>query len=236
MNAVSMAPSMIVCATWMPCGPSSRAMLCASARSACLAPAKAEKPARAAQARRGAGEEDRAAPARQHRPRGFAADQEAGQRGHLPDLAVDALGGVGDGKRTLAPMLKTADLDRRDLALDARDERDRPRLPCARRTPKPCAWPPSARMRSTSGASLSALRRVTQATKPSRAKRRAIAPPVASPAPTTSTAFGLSVMRSSLVPSSVTAVLDAGINLRSRAAGGRSRPPPARSRRGCPPG
>jgi hypothetical protein len=31
------------CATWMPRGPSSRAMLCASARSACLAPAKAAK-------------------------------------------------------------------------------------------------------------------------------------------------------------------------------------------------
>ena len=44
MNAVSMAPSITTCATWMPCGPSSRAMLCASARSACLAPAKAAKP------------------------------------------------------------------------------------------------------------------------------------------------------------------------------------------------
>ena len=45
MKAVSIAPSMTTCATWMPCGPSSRAMLCASARSACLAPAKAAKPA-----------------------------------------------------------------------------------------------------------------------------------------------------------------------------------------------
>jgi hypothetical protein len=40
-------------------------------------------------------------------------------------------------------------------------------------------------MRSTSGRNASAWRRVTQATNPSRAKRRAIAPPVASPAPTT---------------------------------------------------
>ena len=43
MKAVSMAPSMMLWATWMPRGPSSRAMLCASARSACLAPAKAAK-------------------------------------------------------------------------------------------------------------------------------------------------------------------------------------------------
>src|SRR5262245_50908774 len=44
-------------------------------------------------------------------------------------------------------------------------------------------------MRETNGASLSALRRATQAVKPSRAKRRAMAPPVASPAPTTRTTF-----------------------------------------------
>src|SRR6185369_7421245 len=41
----------------------------------------------------------------------------------------------------------------------------------------------------TSGCSLSAVRRVTQAVNPSRAKRRAIAPPVASPAPTTNATF-----------------------------------------------
>ena len=54
---------------------------------------------------------------------------------------------------------------------------------------KPCASPPSLRIAATSGSSFSAVRRVTQATKPSRAKRRAIAPPVESPAPITSTDF-----------------------------------------------
>src|SRR6185369_13778660 len=44
-------------------------------------------------------------------------------------------------------------------------------------------------MRATKGASLSALRRVTQAVKPSRANRRAMAPPVASPAPMTRAAL-----------------------------------------------
>ena len=45
-HSVSIAPSMRVWATWMFFGHSSRAMLCASARSACLAPAKAAKPSR----------------------------------------------------------------------------------------------------------------------------------------------------------------------------------------------
>src|SRR2546423_3859486 len=43
MNSVSIAPSTTTWATWMFFGPSSRAMLWASARSACLAPAKAAK-------------------------------------------------------------------------------------------------------------------------------------------------------------------------------------------------
>src|SRR4051812_18468273 len=55
--------------------------------------------------------------------------------------------------------------------------------------PKAFALPPSASICATSGCSASAWRRVTQATKPSRAKRRAMAPPVASPAPTTSATF-----------------------------------------------
>jgi hypothetical protein len=55
--------------------------------------------------------------------------------------------------------------------------------------PKPCASPPASRIAATSGSSFSLVRRVTQATKPSRAKRRAIAPPVESPAPITSTDF-----------------------------------------------
>ena len=69
--------------------------------------------------------------------------------------------------------------------------------------PKARALPPSLSMRATSGASLSALRRVTQAVKPSRAKRRAMAPPVASPAPMTSATFasGMTVTSRSSVSS-----------------------------------
>ncbi len=54
---------------------------------------------------------------------------------------------------------------------------------------KPCAWPPPATISSISGCSLSALRRVAQAIKPSRANRLAMAPPVASPAPMMRAAF-----------------------------------------------
>ncbi|MCY1371722.1 hypothetical protein D9M69_588790 [compost metagenome] len=43
MNSVSMAPSTTTCATWMPWGPSSRAIDCANARRAILAPEKAPK-------------------------------------------------------------------------------------------------------------------------------------------------------------------------------------------------
>jgi hypothetical protein len=56
-------------------------------------------------------------------------------------------------------------------------------------TPKGWAAPPSARICSTKGASFSPFRRATQAMKPSRAKRRAMALPSASPAPMTSAAL-----------------------------------------------
>src|SRR6187431_1350822 len=87
-------------------------------------------------------------------------------------------------KRTLAPMLKTATsigAISRSMCATSVSTSSSLRASDA----KPCASPPSPWISATSGASLSALRRVTQATSPSRAKRRAIAPPVASPAPTT---------------------------------------------------
>src|SRR4051794_9173729 len=55
--------------------------------------------------------------------------------------------------------------------------------------PKARALPPSFSIAATRGPSLSACRRVTHATWPSRAKRRAMAPPVASPAPITKAAL-----------------------------------------------
>src|SRR5690606_24708856 len=45
---------------------------------------------------RSAGENDRAAPTRQHDPRSLASGQEAGVSRHLPDLAKNALGGLRD--------------------------------------------------------------------------------------------------------------------------------------------
>ena len=87
---------------------------------------------------------------------------------------------------TLAPMLNTSDLDRPDVALDLLDERDHLLL---------LARVAAERTRAAAGALDLAHQRLElvqpsaapgQATKPSRAKRAAIAPPVASPAPTMS--------------------------------------------------
>ncbi len=78
---------------------------------------------RAAHARGRAGEDDRAAAARQHRLGDLAAHQEAGERAHLPHLAVDALGRLGDREAHVRADVEDRDLDRRDLALDVRDQR-----------------------------------------------------------------------------------------------------------------
>src|SRR6185437_2211728 len=66
-------------------------------------------------------------------------------------------------------------------------------------TPNAMAAPPALRIDSTSGASLSPWRRTIAATKPSLAKRRAMAPPSASPAPITS-ATCLSIRPSLTLP------------------------------------
>lgn len=78
----------------------------------------------AAQARRGAGENDRAAPAPRHRPRNLASHEKAGETGHLPDLAVDARGQIVDRKTHVRADIEDGDLDRPDLTLDVCDERD----------------------------------------------------------------------------------------------------------------
>ena len=44
-------------------------------------------------------------------------------RGHLPDLAVDALGRLGDAEAHVGADVEDGDLDRRDLALDVRNQR-----------------------------------------------------------------------------------------------------------------
>src|SRR5229473_2318922 len=103
MKAVSMAPSMMVCATWIPAGPSSRAMLCAHAR-------------------RGAGEEDRAVTARRHHLRRFAPHQEPGEAAHLPHLEIDAGRRLADGEADIGADIEYGDFDRPGIALDALDQ------------------------------------------------------------------------------------------------------------------
>ena len=138
----------------------------------------------AAQARRRAGEEDRAAPARSHHPRRLAAGEKAGEARHFPDFRIDLRRRLDDGKAHVG-----ADVE------DRRLRAGRPRARCARRArrpppstrasrPKARAAPPSARWRaSASTCRDGAGRRVTQTVRPSRAKARAIAAPSPSPAP-----------------------------------------------------
>jgi hypothetical protein len=54
----------------------------------------------------------------------LAPDQEAGVTAHFPDLAKDALGGIGDAEAHVAADVEDRHLDRRYLALDARDQFD----------------------------------------------------------------------------------------------------------------
>ena len=163
MNSVSMAPSTTTCATWMPRGPSSRAMLCASARSACLAPAKAANPA---EPRRPA-----VAPVNRMVPRPRATCRLATSRAfrkpekqaisqilkYLRAVSSRMLHG------TLAPMLNTS-TSIGPISRSMRSTSATTSSSWRASLAKPCAWPPAARMASTSGCSLSAERRVTQAT------------------------------------------------------------------------
>jgi hypothetical protein len=157
-----------------------------------LAPEKAEKPALPRTLDGRAGEQDGATAARHHDLGHLAAHQEAGKAAHLPHLEVDAGGGLADGKRTLAPMLKAATSMGADLALDGVDERHHLLLLAGIRA-EGAGLAALALDAATKGASLSALRRVTQAVKPSRANLRAIAPPVASPAPMTRATFAFAI-------------------------------------------
>src|SRR5262245_49122985 len=99
------------------------------------------------------------------------------------------------GKRTLAPMLKAAT----SMGPTSRSIVSTSAVICSSlraSDPKARALPPSASMRATRGASLSAVRRVTQAVKTSRANLRAMAPPVESPAPITRAALALDMIAS----------------------------------------
>src|SRR5690606_35940517 len=115
MKAVSMAPSMIGWATWMPLGPSSLAMLWARARRANLAPAKALQPL---PPRREA-----VAPATMMVPRP--------QGGHFPDLAIDPLGGFGNAEAHVGADIEHRHFDGAYVPLDMLEQLDHGLLaPC----------------------------------------------------------------------------------------------------------
>jgi hypothetical protein len=135
-------------------------MLWASERKACLAPAKAQNPA---QPRRLAvATVNRIVPrARQHHACRLATDQKSCKPSHLPDFAIDPFRGVGDAQAHIAADVEHDNFERRDLALDAREQGRDLGLGQGIRG-EPAAAPPAPRICSTSSATLSALRRVAQ--------------------------------------------------------------------------
>src|SRR6266851_9223557 len=95
-------------------------------------------------------------------------------------------------KRTLPPMLKT----KTSISpISVSISRNSFSTCSSSRASEPKGWtlPPFPVISATRCFSLSALRRVTTAVKPSRAKRRAMAPPVASPAPITTQTLSLAM-------------------------------------------
>ena len=76
----------------------------------------------ATQGRRGAGENDCAALAWQHHPRGFAAGEEARQGGHFPDLAVHPFGGLGNRKAYVGADIEHHHFQWPDLPLDGGEQ------------------------------------------------------------------------------------------------------------------
>jgi len=85
-------------------------------------PGKGAEAGRTARAGGRAGEDDRAAATRLHHLGDFAAQQEVRQRRHLPDLTADPFGGVGDVEAHVGADVEHRDLDRPDVAFDARHQ------------------------------------------------------------------------------------------------------------------
>ena len=142
-------------------------MVCATAAQAGFGAGERGIADAAAHARGRAGEEDRALTARQHQPRRLAPGEEAGVAGQLPDLAEHALGRVQQRKIDIGADVEDADFERRVRVGGAQKSGNV--LLLARIKPARHDLPPAASISSTSGASLSALRRPAKMVKPSAA-------------------------------------------------------------------
>jgi hypothetical protein len=76
------------------------------------------EPGASAQAGGRTGEQDRAAAARQHVARGFAAGHETRETGELPDTLEQRAGGFQRARLGVGAGVEQADLERADIALD----------------------------------------------------------------------------------------------------------------------
>ena len=79
-----------------------------------------------AQTRRCTREHDCAATARHHRLDDLASEQKPGQRAHLPDLAIDALGGLGHAKAHIGASVKNTGFNRGNVTLAFLDQHQGP--------------------------------------------------------------------------------------------------------------
>mmetsp|Transcript_2113 Transcript_2113/g.4023 ORF Transcript_2113/g.4023 Transcript_2113/m.4023 type:complete len:216 (-) Transcript_2113:915-1562(-) len=191
MNAVSIGPSTTTCATWIPIGPSSRAMAWDNARVACFAPEKAAKPSFPRILA--------VAPVKIIVPRcrGFIAlatsrpvkkaeNAAISQTLRYTRAVVSAIP-----NRTFAPMLCTA-ISIGPISLSIRLIKSTTSDSCLASQPNATACPPLLCISSTSFVRLSFFLRTTHTVYRSRANLRATAAPVASPAPTTKHTLTLS--------------------------------------------
>src|SRR5271170_1416933 len=86
-----------------------------------LRPGESGKARAAAKAGGRAGEQDRATPALDHRPRGLAAGQESGQRGHLPDFGIDLRRRLDDRETHVGANVEDQNFDRAGVARPSGD-------------------------------------------------------------------------------------------------------------------
>ena len=179
-----MPPSTTTCATWIPCGPNSRAMPCAMARRPALADANAMNGGLPRSDPGRAGEEDRAAAGGHHPTRRLAAHEEAAEARHPPGVLEERRLHLGQVAEPVVAGVEHHDLRRPARGVEQPDDvgLDRRVAGNGRRLPARAANRPA-----TSASSRAAVRPATRTCRPSRPNRLHSAPPRPASAPTPTT-------------------------------------------------
>jgi hypothetical protein len=110
----SIMPSTTMCATWMFCGPNSRAMLCAVARSAAFAPRERGEVLFSAQAATGTREEQAAAAVPGQHRQGSLCELKSAKRMLAPERRVEVFARLEERYHAIATSIVNCDCQRRD--------------------------------------------------------------------------------------------------------------------------